>query len=281
VSNWFAFIGSGATITWDKEQYGIGEEAAATVVMTDGYYDLTKYTYHVKVLDLYGTEVTDLPIVISTGSPHTGVVHYTWEDTDDPGIYYAAIYAKQKSDNQDLMMNYDMTELTDQVFISGFVKDAPSAAGLSGATVFVDQVGGINTSVVSGADGNYSITYGLSVDSYTMFGANKTNYDNYSTSFTPTSGGTIQINISLMPIDPPHTGVAVGGLVMKPPYNQTVDNARVDVYNATVGTRYTLTTNGAGYYVQNDMPNNDIWDIWGSKSGFSNSTIYKKLVWGV
>lgn len=274
------YIGSGAVIYWDKDQYGIGEEAKISVEVSDGYYDTDAYTYHVKIQDIFGTEIDDQPISFTSYSPHSGDVHYVWQDDDDEGIYYALMYATRNSDDEELLMNYDVAELTSDLFISGYVKDAPSAAALPNATISIGQ--GITMGVyTSGSDGNYTSPQNWGVDAPTTLNATCSGYENYSTTFTPLAGGALQLNVSMMPLNPPHDEIAVGGLVMKPPYNQTIDNARVDIYNATLGTTYTVTTNGAGYYIQDYMPNAMWWNIWGSKSGFANSTIYLKYVFGV
>ena len=52
--------------------------------------------------------------------------------------------------------------------------------------------------------------------------------------------------------------IAAGG-------NKTA-SATITINKTGIG-NYVVTTNSVGYYIQNDMPNGTIWDIWGSKTG--------------
>jgi hypothetical protein len=110
--------------------------------------------------------------------------------------------------------------------------------------------------------------------------ASKSGYETYQTVFTPLYAGTIQVNLTLMPTSPTYTGIALGGIARTPPYNRTINSATITINKAGIG-NYLATTNSVGYYIQNSMPNGTIWDIWGSKTGFSNSSIYQKLVVGI
>lgn len=279
-SDTIPYIGSGANIFFDKDQYAVGETATLSTLISDGYYDTAAYTYHVKIQDIFGTEVSDQPITFTSSSPHTGSVSYAWTDTDTNGVYYGMIYATRLSDSEDILMNYDTCELTSSLYINGYVKDAQTTLPISGATVNVSQ-GVTSDPVLSGVDGNYTSTLStFSANALTTLAADMTGYDSYTTTFTPLSAGSIQINISLMPTTPTHTGIALGGLVVSPPYNRTVDSATVVISNSGVGS-YTVTTNSAGFYIQDLMPNGTIWDIMSYKTGYSNSSIYQKLVVGI
>ena len=280
VSDTIPYIGSGASIQFDKNSYAIGETAILTVVVSDSYYNTTTYSYHVVIQDIYGTEVYDAPISFSA-SPHTGTATYQWATTDNEGVYYGLIYAKRLSDNVELLMNYDTADLNSNLVVNGYVFDAQNATVLSGATVNVTQ-GTTTDSLTSAADGNYSSTSAFSANQPTTIVASKTGYETYQHVFTPLYAGTIQINLTLMPTNPTYTGIALGGIARQPPYNRTINSATVYILNSTDGHSYTATTNAAGYYIQNDMAGASHWfDIWGSKTGFSNSSIYQKLVVGI
>jgi hypothetical protein len=277
-SEWIPYIGSGASIQFDKNSYAVGETATATVIISDGYYDLATYSYHVVIQDIYGTEVYDQPISF-TASPHTGTATYTWTDAETEGIYYGLIYAKKISDNTELLMNYDTCDLNSVLVINGYVKDAETAGTITGATVNITQ--GVTTdSVASGADGNYTSISNFVANAPTTIVASMTGYETYQHVFTPLYAGVIQINLTLMPTSPTYTGIALGGIARTPPYNRTIDSATITINKAGIG-NYLATTNSAGYYIQNNMPNGTVWDIWGAKSGFSNSTTYQKLVVGI
>jgi len=279
-SDWILYIGSGASIHFDKNSYAVGETATATVIVSDGYYDLATYSYHVVIQDIYGTEVYDAPISFSA-SPHTGTATYQWATTDNEGVYYGLIYAKRLSDNVELLMNYDTADLNSNLIINGYVFNAENATVISGATVNVTQ--GVTTdSLTTPADGNYSSTSSFSANAPTTIVASKSGYETYQHVFTPLYAGTIQINLTLMPTSPTYTGIALGGIARTPPYNRTINSATVYILNSTDGHSYTATTNAAGYYIQNNMAGASHWfDIWGSKTGFSNSSIYQKLVVGI
>ena len=277
VSDTIPYIGSGASIQFDKNSYAIGETAILTVVVSDSYYNTATYSYHVVIQDIYGTEVYDAPISFSA-SPHTGTANYQWATTDNEGVYYGLIYAKRISDNVELLMNYDTADLNSNLVVNGFVKDAETTTGISGATVNITQ--GITTdSVSSGADGNYSSVSAFAANQPTTIVASKASYETYSHTFTPLYAGSIVINITLMPTSPTFSGVALGGIARTPPYNRTIDSATITITNANA--TYTATTNSAGYYIKNYMRANEWWNIIGSKTGFGNSSTYSKLVVGI
>ena len=279
-SEWILYIGSGASIRFDKNSYAIGETAILTVVVSDSYYNTATYSYHVVIQDIYGTEVYDAPISFSA-SPHTGTANYQWATTDNEGVYYGLIYAKRLSDNVELLMNYDTADLNSNLVVNGYVFDAETAAVISGATVNVTQ-GTTTDSLTSAADGNYSSTSAFSANQPTTIVASKTGYETYQHVFTPLYAGSIQINLTLMPTSPTYTGIALGGIARTPPYNRTINSATVYILNTTDGHSYTATTNAAGYYIQNNMAGASHWfDVWGTKTGFSNSSIYQKLVVGI
>ena len=272
------YIGSGASINFDKNSYAIGETAIATVIVSDSYYDLATYSYHVVIQDIYGTKVYDEPISFSI-PPHTGTASYTWLDTDGEGLYYGLIYAKRLSDNEEILMNLDTAELSSTLVVNGYVFDATTAGTIPNTTVTITQ--GVTTNgVVSGFDGNYTSTSNAFVaNSPTTLVANKTGYETYQHVFTPLMAGSISINLTLMPTTPTFSGVALGGIARTPPYNRTIDSATITITNANA--TYTATTNSAGYYIKNYMRPNEWWNVIGSKTGFGNSSTYNKLVVGI
>jgi len=279
-SAWLPYIGSGANIQFDKTSYTVGETATITVTMSDSYYQATS-NRNVTIQDVYGTNVftdTGLSFTQLQTGEWQAVTTYTWDGEEvEEGAYYGLLYANIISNNNVVLMGYTVVSLSSTLVIDGFVKDAQTTNGISGAIINITQ--GIDTdSITSGVDGNYTSLADFSASSYTTLTAGATGYENYSTSFLPVGIGAIHLNLSLMPISPTYTGIALGGLVRTPPYNQTVDSATVLVANGSYS--YTVTTNSAGFYIINDLPNNLVFDIWSHKTGFSNSTIYKLLVVG-
>jgi len=271
------YIGSGASIQFDKNSYAVGEEATLTVIISDGYYDTATYDYSVVIQDIWGTKVYDSPITFGI-TPYTGHAYHTWVDTNDEGLYYGLIYATRKSDNVDILMNYDSADLNSVLVVEGYVFNAEAATVLSGATVNVTQ-GTTTDSLTSAADGNYSSTSAFSANQPTTIVASKTGYETYQHVFTPLYAGSIQINLTLMPTTPTFSGVALGGIARTPPYNRTIGSATITITNANA--TYTVTTNSAGYYIKNYMRPNEWWNVIGSKTGFGNSSTYNKLVVGI
>jgi len=277
-SDWIPYIGSGANIQFDKNSYAVGETATLTVTVSDSYYTVVTAP-HVKIQDIYGTTVQDDTAIVFThmmSGDWVGTSTYTWTSSNAEGVYFGLIYATYGGSS--VLMNYDTADLTSNLIIDGYVKDAETTNVIAGAAVNVTQ-GSTTDYLTSAADGNYSTVSVFSASAPTTIVASKTGYETYSTTFTPLIAGEIQINLTLMPTSPTFTGIAVGGIARTPPYNRTIDSATVTIQNST--TTYTVTTNSAGYYIKNSMLNNILWDIWGSKSGFANSTIYKKLVVGI
>ena len=249
-SDWIPFIGSGASIQYDKNSYSVGENAVLTVIVSDSYYDTSTYAYHVVIQDIYGTEVYDEPISFSALSPYTGTATYQWSEDDDEGVYYGSIYATRLSDDVELLMNYDTADLNSLLVINGYVFDAQNATVLSGALVNWTQ--GVTTdALTSAADGNYTTTSAFVSGAPTSLVASAVGFETYTHTFTPLRAGTIQINISLMPTSPIYAGNAIGGLARSPPYNNTIASAQVEIVN---GTDYNATlTNAAGYYIKNNL----------------------------
>jgi len=215
------------------------------------------------------------PILASSGT-----VTYSFETTDDQGVYYAALIATRLSDKTQIWMNYDYTQLNAYVVFTGFVKDAQTALAISGAYVNMTQSSTAQNST-TGFDGNYTSAQFLTGANIYM-NTTATGYGSYFHQVAPLRTGTIALNITLMPSSPAYTGDTLGGIAREPPYNRTIDSATVTIGNTTAPYgNYSVITNSAGYYQQINMPNNYLWDIVGSKSGFSNSATYRKLVVGV
>jgi hypothetical protein len=276
-SDGIPYVASGATINFDKNSYAVGETATLTVEMTPSYYAAVT-SPHVVIQDIYGTEVYNAPITLAlSGTNRIGTATYTWTSDEDEGVYYGLIYATYLG--EEILMNYDTADLNSVLIVNGYVFDAETAGTITAATVNITQ--GVTTdSVASGFDGNYTSISAFVSNAPTTIVASKTGYETYQHVFTPLYAGVIQINLTLMPTNPAHTGIALGGIARTPPYNRTIDSATITINKTGIG-NYIATTNSVGYYIQNSMPNGTIWDIWGSKTGFSDSIIYQKLVVGI
>ena len=277
-SDLISYIGNGATISWNQPTYAQGDTGAIiTVVASGGYWNPALYDYRVDVLDVFGAVQASYPVTTQTQT-----ISHTWATDQAIGVYYAVIIAKPKTaGSSDIWMNYAICDVNAYLTITGYVKNGETASVISGASVNISQ--GVDTNdVITSASGNYSIS-GLAQGANLAIDVGAAGYENYTDNFLPLRVGTLQLNFTLLPTSHTYSGIAIGGIVRTTPYNQTVDSATVHIGNTTApGGNYTVTTNGAGYYIQNYLPNNYWWEIWGSKPpGFSNSTIYKLLAVGI
>jgi hypothetical protein len=280
VSSYIPYIGNGASISFDANQYAPEKVATLTAIVSDSYYNTTAYSYHMVITDSSMTTKTDQPVVLTSASPHTGNITYTFQATDPDGLYYGEIFATKKSDGSDVLMNYATTSLTSILTVDGYIFNAQTAAIIPNVTVNITQGASTDTNLSSLA-GFYSSSSGFTANAPTTINASKVGYESYQTMFTPQYGGELMINITLMPSNPAYSGVALGGIARYLPYNRTIDGATITVNNTPAG-NFIVTTNSVGYYVINDMPANYVWNVWGSKSpGFKNSTVYQKLVAGI
>jgi hypothetical protein len=276
VSRTIPYVGSGANIQFDKNSYAVGETATLSVAMSPSYYAVVT-SPHVVIRDIWGTVIYNQPITLTLSTDYVGTATYTWTTSEAEGVYIGSIEATYSGNN--VMMGYATADLNNNLIVNGFVKSAETTSGISGATVNITQGITVNT-VTSGVDGNYTSTAtSFIANTPTTLAAAMTGYDSYTTTFTPLYGGAISINITLMPTTPTFSGVALGGIARTPPYNRTIDSATITITNANA--TYTVTTNSAGYYIKNNMRANEWWNIWGSKTGFGNSTTYNKLVVGI
>jgi len=270
-SDLIPYIGSGASIQFDKNSYAVGETAILTTTITPAYYAAIT-SPHVKIQDVFGTAVVDDTSIVFALMPNgdrVGTTTHTWTAADADGVYFGLVYGTYGGN--DILMNYDTADLTGILIVNGYVFNAENATVISGARVNITQ--GVTTdSVSSGTDGNYTSTSAFIANQPTTIVASKTGYETYQHVFTPLYAGAIQINLTLMPNSPIHAGYAVGGLARTPPYNRSISSASIEIVNST---DYNLTTtNSVGYYLQNNLTAAKQYNVSGSKTGFSNSSIY-------
>jgi len=275
-SDLLLYIGGGATISWSKDTYSQGESGAIiSAVLDGGYWDPAIYNYRVDIFNIYGEVQATYPVTTQTST-----ISHTWDADQAIGLYYAAIIATPVAGGEDIWMNAAYCNVDAYLHLSGYVFDAETTNPINGANVNITQGISVNNVVVP-ADGNYSIS-GLAQGSTISINVSATGYETYLHQFTPLRVGALELNFTLMPLNPTYYGIALGGIAREPPYNRTIGNAYIDIQNASAPYgNYTVQTNAVGYYIKDYMPNNYWWNIWGSKTGFLNSTIYQKLVVGI
>ncbi|MDD3019880.1 MAG: hypothetical protein PHX61_02735 [Alphaproteobacteria bacterium] len=270
-TDYFSVIASGASVYWDKADYGNGDIATVTYSVSAGYWDTTNYDYSLKVVSLYGVTKSTNALTAQSGTVSVTLTDY------DPGVYYAEIIATEKSTGTAYVMYYAATEVTAYVTFSGYVMNEENATVLSGANITVYQ-GTSNLSQLSTSTGAWNSSNNWLTGTSITVAATKTGYSAYSNTFTPVGSGNIALNISMAPTVHTYTGVAIGGTVSDTQYGNPISGATYHVRNTT---EYTCTTNIAGYCHVNSLVNGAIYDVWSSKTGFGNSTVYKVTAVGI
>lgn len=270
------YIGTGASISWDKSQYPNGDTATITYDISSSYYDTITYNYKIVVMDIYGATIgTNSTITTQTGSV-TKVLDSTTYPT---GVYYAELIATPKAGGNDIIMNYAQTEIVGYVFLSGYVMNAETGALLSGVNINTTQGTSTKTSTsLTGGLWNSSNNW-LSGTPITI-NTTKTGYAQDLLSITALSAKSISLNISLVPLPATSTGVSIGGIVRDNVYSNPIPGASVVVRNTTSGEYQTKTTNIAGFYRADNLYSGRLYDVWSSKTGYGNSTVAQKLAVG-
>jgi hypothetical protein len=161
----------------------------------------------------------------------------------------------------------------------GYVKDAESANIIVNATVTILE-NSINITTTTNESGYYFASdYQLASGSPITIVVSAAGHETYRNVSTPIGlTGILRLNHTLMSLTPASSGETIGGIVRMPPFNQTLDGATIVIRNETYAALYSVTTNGAGYYVKNSLTSGYLYDVWGSKSGLVNSTIYEVRV---
>ena len=276
------YLGSGATITFDKSSYA-GQDIATLTYNIDGaYWDTSTYSYSIDAVS--GTTCATMHSeAISAAS---GTSSYTFTSTDPLGVYYGIVKATKHSDSSVIWMNYDYAELTAYVTIAGYVNDAETQLPISGAVVNITQ-NSITGSATTIADGNYSLTNYLAGTALSI-NATASGYSQYYVQFSPLSAKTINLNITLNSTTPAYSGLGIGGIVREGifsagtitgGYGRPIQGATVIIKNTSNGESYTKTTSMTGWYLCDEgatcfLTSKRPYDVWGEKPGYSNSQNY-------
>jgi hypothetical protein len=256
----------GATVTWDKDIYSVGDTGVVvSYVASGGYWDPAVYDYQLVVQDIFGNVIKSQTVNTQSGS-----MSVTFTSNDNLGVYYAILKAKLKSSaTYDIWMSVDAAELQAYIVFNGYVMNAESGAVLSDATVNVTQ-GTATKKSISGSYGWNSTNNWLSGSQFNIT-TNKTGYTSDVRLFTPLTSKSIALNISLIPSPATTVGTSIGGVVRDNVYGNPVVGATYWVQN---GTTYSSTTNIAGFARVDNLPVPNTWyNVWSSKAGFGNSSV--------
>lgn len=282
-SNSIFYIGGGATINWDSHNYNQGDTAVINwQVSTGAYWDTALYSYQIKIQDIYGVEVTTVPVTTQSGT-----TSYTWLDTNNANVYYAIIQATDKSTGEVVWMNYDYTTLSAFLTLHGYVFDAQTTHPINGSVVNITQ--GALVSNVTATYGNYTVT-GFYSGSTALLNVTATGYVQYRASILPQTARTQWLNFSLVPNSPTVVGRAIAGvartgtrgadnLTITMGYGEPIAFPLVYVQNVANGQHFFTTGNSVGGYACDESSSCFLvaarsYDLWGQKTGFSNSPNY-------
>ena len=276
-SNQIIYKSNGASVAWSAKKYSVGD--SGTVITTStagGYWDTSTYSYKLAVMDVYG-QFHGSNATISTQTQTTA---HTWSSSDNPGVYYAIMYATKLSGGTQYIIGYDYTTLSAYANYAGWVNIDENATILSGANVNMTQ-GTTICNTTSAADGSYNCT-GFSTGSTLYVNATESLYQQYLYNWTPMAAKTVALNITLSPITHTFTGLAIGGVDRETLYGRPIAGAQYTVRNTSLGTYYTKSTNNVGYALCDEgatcmLATKTPYDVWGYKLGYQNSTTYKAV----
>lgn len=281
---------SGATVAFDKPQYSQGDTASVSwEVATGGYWDTSQYDYIVGIQDAYGNWLKQYPL-----TERTGTFEYEFTQSDEQGVYLAAVIATSKSTGDEYWLSVDYAELDAYTSFDGFVYDAETELPIDGANVLMTQ-DLVEESYTTGVSGGYSNT-GFSSGAPIIVNVTKTGYRQYLVTITPHATGTIELNFTLIPESPTYSfGLGLGGVArdgyssdgytITKGYGRPQAGVTVWVNNTSTAESYQTTTNSVGYYLCDlgascTFVQNRTYDVVGSKLGYANSPIYNVTISG-
>jgi len=271
------YIGSGAGVAFDRDTYARGDTAIVTYSVDAGYWDIVTYAYRLDTLDVYGNVVDSQVVTTQSGSKSV-----TFTSSDPLGIYYATLIATPTSGGSDVWLDFDSTELTGYLILTGNVFDAETEAYIPVANVSIKQ-GTIAYNKVTSADGNYTTNTMFYSGTLTEINVTAIGYYQYAYSFTPLDSKTITVNFTLQSLTPSHDGIAIGGVVRDTVYGRPISLPTVTATNATYAESYSVNGNGVGYYQIDEsdsafLTKDRCYTVTGSKIGYGSQNYLKCVV---
>ena len=266
------YLGGGATVSFDKDVYSVGDSGSVvTYVSAGGYWDPALYTYKLDIQDIYGTVKQSTPITTASGT-----VSVSWTDSDSLGVWYAILKATPIAGGDPIWMNYDWAELQAYIVFSGYVMNAETGAVLPDAYINVTQGTAMLSQFSMNPSGAWNSSNNWLSGAAFSIVTNKTGYTTDTLTFTPLTAKSIFLNLSLVPNPATTVGVSIGGIVRDNVYGNPVVNATY--HTKYLSDEYTATTNIAGFARTDSLAvPNVIYDVWSSKVGWGNSTVVQKL----
>jgi hypothetical protein len=276
-SNQIWYKSNGASVAWSSKTYSMQDVGSIiTIVAAGDYWDTSTYAYSLGVMDVYGGwHGTNTSITTQTAT-----VSHSWDaGTDSPGVYYAVLTATSRSTGVEYIIGFDYTELSSYVNFNGWVNNAQNGTVISGANVSMTQDGTV-CNTLSAADGNYTCS-GFSTGATWYVNATAADFRQYTFNTTPLAAKGVALNISLEPILPVLSGLAVGGCDRDTTYGRPIKDALVTVRNTTTGLYCYKTTSFTGWYLNDEtdcaFQSKVPYDVWAYKIGYTNSTTEKAV----
>lgn len=277
------YIGTGASVSFDKDSYSQQDTATIThSVDNGGYWDTGSFNYKLAIMNgNTGQFVHNESILVQSGTST-----YTFTSSDTQGTYYAIVIATSLTTGEEIWMNFDWASVSAYATFTGYVNGAETNAVLSGANVSIVQ-GSTIVNQVTTADGNYTAT-GFLTGATLAINVTASGYSQYYVTLVPMVAKSIPLNFTLNSTTPTFTGLGIGGVnrdgnitgtLVTLGYGNPIGSATDYLQNMTYGDYCTNTSNMAGWYLFDEgngcmLTSGRLYNVWGSKAGYSNSTVY-------
>lgn len=255
----FWVLSGTAAVSMDKTSYLTGDTGIATYSIPSSYWDPTTYSYKLRLVDIYGTQLEEYSIAGPSSSQSV-----SFATTDGAGVRFIEIVRIKTSDSTESIIGYTSTTVYEYLGFRGVTYDANTTLPLAGVAYNFTQSGTIVTGT-SGFDGNYSVggfgTGSRLFYNFTYPGKRAWNF----TIDNPLSTGYKTLDIALYPSSPAVSNVTIGGVIHDSVYGNIIPSATV---TATNGTTISTTANIRGGYMIPGLTAGTCYAMGATKTGF-------------
>ena len=266
---------SGTNLVWNNLTYTANDNAILTNTITTQYWNSAIYDYHVKITKI-NTDNTTTVVKTTTVTTANGTTTFT---SASDGYFLAELQlAPKTAPNTWYTLASNWSTWLNGIKLKGFTYDGYAGTVLPNVTLTCTQ-GSSSTSTSSDSSGYYTCNTTFSTGLPITVNASKTNYTASNFTYTFSSPGTMQIDMTLLPYNgtsapvvngfPIWNGTAIYGLVTADPYNFAVPGATVKLNGGT----NTTTTNTGGYYHFDNLANNTAYTVQANAGGYGTSDL--------
>ena len=275
------FKSNGAQVSWNADEYSVGDTGTALYYILDGgYWDTSLFSYKLCVLDSYYQFIQNTSLTASSGS-----VTYDWTEDNAEGVYHAWLIATNH-DGYEYILGSDYAELVAFFGYGGYVNDGYTTLPISGANVNVSQGMTAIYNGTSGFNGNYSTGPLFGTGGSVFFNVTKYGYNPYQYSFVPlSSGSTYDLNLTIYPSagSGEAGGLGIGGVIRDATIGRPIQGATVYLTNVSNSQQYSKTTNMAGGYICDlgttcSLVSGRVYAVNASKISYNTSVDYQVTV---